>query len=70
MVLAGLGVALLPRSAVGEELAAGQLRAIEIVGTQPIERRIVAVRRNDPHAGPRPPAADAFWDLLPALPTP
>ena len=67
MVLAGLGVALLPRSAVGDELAAGELRAIEIVGSPPIERRIVAVRRHDrDSAGVASQAAEAFWALLAA----
>ena len=62
MVLAGLGVAVLPRTAVEAELANGRLRRITLVGTPSIERRIVAVRRRD-----RPStsaAADAFWSLL------
>jgi DNA-binding transcriptional LysR family regulator len=62
MVLAGLGVALLPRTAVGDELADGRLRAIELVGTPPIERQIVAVRRQD--RSDTSPAAEGFWNLL------
>jgi DNA-binding transcriptional LysR family regulator len=64
MVLAGLGVALLPRSAIGDELVSGRLRPIEIVGTPPIERRIVAVRRHQRDTAPMSGAADAFWRLL------
>jgi DNA-binding transcriptional LysR family regulator len=62
MVLAGLGVALLPRTAVADELADGRLRAIELVGTPPIERQIVAVRRQD--RSDTSPAAEGFWNLL------
>ncbi len=62
MVLAGLGVALLPRTAVAAELEAGRLRRIELIGTPPIERRIVAVRRRERE--PTSPAVEAFWSLL------
>ena len=41
MVLAGLGVALLPTTAVAGELRDGTLRRIDLVGSPPIERRIV-----------------------------
>jgi len=64
MVLAGLGIALLPTTAVITELATGALRRIELVGTPPIERRIVAIRRRD--AQPGSPGVDAFWNLLDA----
>src|SRR5439155_13059160 len=64
MVLAGLGIALLPTTAVITELATGALRRIELVGTPPIERRIVAIRRRD--AQPGSPAVDGFWALLDA----
>ncbi len=62
MVLAGLGVALLPRTAVVDELAAGRLLRIQLIGTPPIERQIVAARRRTREPGS--PAVDAFWALL------
>jgi DNA-binding transcriptional LysR family regulator len=53
MVGGGLGVALLPHTAVAAELAAGSLRTVALNGTPPIRRRIVAIRRADlgPPAG-------------------
>jgi DNA-binding transcriptional LysR family regulator len=65
MVLAGLGIALLPTTAVVGELRDGSLRRIDLVGTPAIERRIVGVRRLDRER--RSPAADAFWALLEAF---
>ena len=65
MVLAGLGIALLPTTAVASELGDGSLRRLEVVGTPPIERRIVGVRRLD--AEGRTPATLAFWRLLEAF---
>jgi DNA-binding transcriptional LysR family regulator len=62
MVLAGLGIALLPTTAVASELRDGSLRRLDLVGTPPIERRIVAVRRLDGEH--RSSAANAFWELL------
>src|SRR4051794_3530244 len=62
MVLAGLGVALLPTTAVASELRNGSLRRIELIGTPRIERRIAALRRLDDEG--RTPASAAFWDLL------
>ncbi len=62
MVLAGLGVALLPTTAVAGELRDGALRRIDLVGSPPIERRIVAVRRLDDEHRSR--GAIAFWALL------
>jgi DNA-binding transcriptional LysR family regulator len=62
MVLAGLGVALLPTTAVASELASGALHRIELVGGRPIERRIVAIRRRDSSAVT--PAVAGFWALL------
>lgn len=61
-VAQGLGVALLPRQAVREELAAGTLRPVVIAGARPIRRRIVAVRRRD--AGPAVPSVAAFLELV------
>jgi DNA-binding transcriptional LysR family regulator len=62
MVIAGLGVALLPTTAVAGELRDGALRRIDLIGTPPIERRIVAVRRLDDEHRSTP--ARAFWQLL------
>ena len=62
MVLAGLGVALLPTTAVANELRDGTLRRINLVGSPPIERRIVGVRRLDGENRSR--AAISFWALL------
>jgi DNA-binding transcriptional LysR family regulator len=47
MVQEGFGVALLPHTAVADELEAGVLREIEIVDAEPVRRQIVAVRRRD-----------------------
>jgi DNA-binding transcriptional LysR family regulator len=65
MVLAGIGVALLPTTAVAGELKSGALRRIELIGTPRIERRIAALRRLDVE-GPSP-ASVAFWSLLQAF---
>ena len=66
MVAAGLGVALLPRTAVAEELAAGSLAMSSIEGASPGHRRIVVIRRSD--AGePRGALAD-FLGLLEQIP--
>jgi DNA-binding transcriptional LysR family regulator len=62
MVGKGLGVALLPHTAVASELADGRLHAIEIEGSQPIRRRIVAVRRRD--LGPPSGTVAAFFGVL------
>ena len=47
MVQQGLGVALLPRMALGTELKSGSLRAVKLVGAPPVRRPIVALRRKD-----------------------
>lgn len=47
MVRQGLGVALLPYTAVAEELAAGALAAVPIADATPGRRQIVAIRRRD-----------------------
>lgn len=62
MVESGLGVALLPRTAVSTELASGSLRAVTIAGALPIRRRIVAIRRRD--AGPPVGPVAAFYEVL------
>jgi DNA-binding transcriptional LysR family regulator len=66
MVTQGLGVALLPHTAVAAELAAGRLGAIRIADSAPIRRRIVAVRRRD--LGPPVGAVAAFHEVLAELP--
>jgi len=62
MVLAGLGVALLPATAVADEVTSGELSIVRLIGTAPIRRRIVAIRRNDVEA----PSANlaAFYAVL------
>jgi DNA-binding transcriptional LysR family regulator len=47
MVANGLGVALLPRIAVTAEVAAGTLSEVEVIGSSPVRRQIVAIRRVD-----------------------
>jgi DNA-binding transcriptional LysR family regulator len=47
MVLAGFGVALLPATAVADELASGALRQIDVVDAQPPRQEIVGIRRRD-----------------------
>jgi DNA-binding transcriptional LysR family regulator len=63
-----LGVALLPTTAVATELRDGTLRRIDLVGSPPIERRIVGVRRLDDEQRSR--AATSFWALLEAYEPP
>lgn len=66
MVEQGLGVALLPLTAVASDLDAGRLRAIRIEGAAPLHRRIVAVRRRD--ADEPEGATAAFIALLSQIP--
>ena len=47
MVQQGLGVALLPRMALAAELKARSLRPVKLIGTAPVRRPIVALRRKD-----------------------
>ena len=66
MVERGLGVALLPGTAVADALAAGSLVKVELRGARPIRRRIVAVA---PVVTAEPSAAlRAFLDLLELIP--
>jgi DNA-binding transcriptional LysR family regulator len=62
MVKHGLGVALLPVTAVAGELALGTLRAVAIAEVAPIRRRIVSVRRKG--SGPATPALQGFLEIL------
>lgn len=62
MVGQRLGVALLPRTAVADELASGTLRTVGLAKARPIRHRIVVIRRRD--AGrPSGPVA-SFLSLL------
>ena len=60
LVEAGLGVALMPKSSVREELRIGSLRAIEVQGLR-LEQPVVAVRRR---GGYESPLAAAFLAVL------
>jgi DNA-binding transcriptional LysR family regulator len=62
MVDQGLGIALLPHTAVATELADGRLRPVAIAGMEPIRRRIVAIRRRD--LGPPSGPVAGFLDVL------
>jgi DNA-binding transcriptional LysR family regulator len=66
MVERGLGVSLVPASAVAAELAAGTLAELELVDAVPGRREIVAVRRRD--AGPPSGAVAIFLGMLRELP--
>lgn len=62
MVGQGLGIALLPHTAVATELADGRLAVVELIGAPPIRRRIVAIRRRDLGIATGPTAA--FLEVL------
>jgi DNA-binding transcriptional LysR family regulator len=62
MVSQGLGVALLPATAVAAELADGRLVGVAIRDAVPPRRRIVAIRRAD--AGPMSQPVAAFYEVL------
>ena len=47
MVQQGLGVALLPRMALAQELRSRSLRPVRLIGTESLRRPIVALRRKD-----------------------
>jgi len=61
----GLGVALLPRTAVSAELADGRLREVALADMAPARRRIVVVRRRD--AGTPSTVVAAFLETLQQL---
>jgi DNA-binding transcriptional LysR family regulator len=67
MVGAGLGVALLPRTSVADDVAAGRLAASRIEGGGIGPRHIVALRRSD--SGQPAPTLAAFLALLADVPT-
>jgi DNA-binding transcriptional LysR family regulator len=62
MVEQGLGVALLPHTAVAAELEGGSLRALTLADAPEPKRRIVILRRRD--AGPPSGALQAFLNCL------
>jgi DNA-binding transcriptional LysR family regulator len=66
MVAGGLGVALLPRTSVAEELSGGLLAASRIEGADPGPRHIGILRRAD--AGPPSPILSAFLELVMEVP--
>jgi DNA-binding transcriptional LysR family regulator len=65
MIEEGLGVALLPRTAVSPELSDGRLREVVISDMAPVRRRIVVVRRRD--AGAPSTVVAAFLSTLKEL---
>ncbi|HXV58554.1 MAG TPA: LysR family transcriptional regulator [Gaiellaceae bacterium] len=65
MVQQGFGVALIPYTAVADELAAGLLRRVEIEDAEPLRRQIVAIRRRDRASAGG--AAEAFLATLRAM---
>ncbi len=62
MVKHGLGVALLPASAVAADAAAGALRIVHVDGAVPTRRKIVAVRAAN--RGVLAPSVQGFVDVL------
>ena len=66
MVDRGLGVALLPGTAVADALSAGSLKEIALGGATTIRRQIVAVER--PGARTESPFSTTLWDLLVRIP--
>jgi DNA-binding transcriptional LysR family regulator len=66
MVERGLGVALLPRTAVDREAELGALSRVELRDAAPMRRQIVAMRRRD--AGEPSGLVAAFVRLLTAVP--
>ncbi len=66
MVERGLGVALLPGTAVADALAAGSVREVGLGGVATIRRQIVAVERLG--ARPTTPFSTTLWGLLERIP--
>jgi DNA-binding transcriptional LysR family regulator len=62
----GLGVALLPATAVASDIARGTLRVIHVEGAGPTRRRIIAVRRAGSPQVASPPV-QGFLDVLDRL---
>ena len=66
MVERGLGVALLPGTAVADAVAAGSLREVVLTGAATIRRQIVAVER--PGVRPTSTFSATMWGLLERIP--
>src|SRR5262245_1500999 len=66
MVQRGLGVSLLPRTAVATEADSGTLARVELRDAAPMRRQLVAMRRRD--AGEPSGLVRAFLDLLNGIP--
>lgn len=66
MVERGLGVAMLPGTAVADALAAGSIREVGLVGATKVRRQIVAVERLGDR--PRSPFLATLWSLLERIP--
>jgi DNA-binding transcriptional LysR family regulator len=69
MVEQGLGVALLPHTAVAAELEGGSLKAVTLAGSESPRQRIVIFRRRDagPPSGPLQAFLNCLSDLRPSL---
>ena len=67
MVQRGLGVSLLPRTAITLEVEAGTLCRVEMRNVAPMRRQIVAMRRRD--AGEASGLVNAFLELLRGIPS-
>ena len=66
MVERGLGVALLPGTAVADAIVTGALREIGLVGATTVRRRIVAIERLGSRA--TSPFLETMWGLLDQIP--
>jgi DNA-binding transcriptional LysR family regulator len=67
MVEQGFGIALLPRTAVTNELEAGALHEVPIADAEPVRRQVVAIRRRDRAADAG--AASSFIGTVEAMRT-
>ncbi|HYY53945.1 MAG TPA: LysR family transcriptional regulator [Candidatus Dormibacteraeota bacterium] len=65
MVEHGLGVALLPRTAIADEITSGSMRTVAIRDSAPLRRQIVVIRRAD--AGAPSPTLASFLETLRAV---
>ena len=68
MIVQGLGIAFLPRTATTDELAAGTLATTTVAGAEPLRRPIVAITRA--RSGPLSGPAARFLGLLESMDLP